>query len=194
VTTRENITAALDVMAAAVKHIHPKPPSGIYALNVAANGDANWLAVEEKPLYEHREMWAEENAAISSNQPEYSYGNGATSYIGLPFDSGWEVIELGINADVFAASAIVTIDLMSYNTPSSDTSNTIDSFTIDSSADGGGTTNNAYKHHLVPTPVPVPAGLVGFLTRSVTGGTVSDVRVWARFRRQVGTYLAPVSP
>jgi len=151
------------------------------------------LTVTKKPLYEYRELWAEENAAISTGQAEYSYGNGAVGYIGIPFDAGWEVTELGFNADVFAAAAVAVIDLMNYNTPSDDTGNIIDSLSITGSSDGGGSTNNAYKHHVVPTPIVVPEGLIGFFTRSVTGGTVSDVRVWARFRRKVGDYIDDIA-
>ena len=149
------------------------------------------LDVVKEPLYETREMWAEENAAISTNQAEWAYGNGAVGFIGLPFDAGWEVTEIGFNADTMAAAAVVTIDVMSYNQPDANT--VIDSLTITGSTDGGGTTNNSFKHFIVPTPVAVPPGLVGFYTRSVTGGTVSDARVWARFRRKVGDYISDIT-
>ena len=149
------------------------------------------MSVTKLPLYETREMWAEENAAISTNQAEWAYGNGAVGFIGLPFDAGWEVTEIGFNADTMDANAVVTIDVMSYNQSNANT--VIDSLTITGSTDGGGATNHSFKHHIVPTPIVVPAGLVGFYTRSVTGGTVSDARVWARFRRKVGDYISDIT-
>ena len=45
------------------------------------------LNVVKEPLYETREMWAEENAAISTNQAEWAYGNGAVGFICLLYTS-----------------------------------------------------------------------------------------------------------
>ena len=150
-------------------YVPAKPAPGLYALNVAANGDGSWTPAVETPLYEYRELWAEENGAIANNSAEWSFGNGATGYIGLPFDAGWEVVELGFNADTYPATGTVTIELSSYNTPSNAAGNAIASLSLANSTDGGGATNNAYKHEVLTTPQSVPVGLVGFLTRTVTG-------------------------
>ena len=149
-------------------------------------------AIVKSPLYEYREIWAEEGGGLNANSAEWSYGNGAVGFMGLPIDDGWEVVELGFNADTYAATSTVTIDLMSYNTPSNAAGNTIASLSLADATDGGGATNNAYKHEVLDTPEPVPGGVIGFLTRSVTG-TISDVRAYARLRRQSGEYVSDVS-
>jgi len=145
-------------------------------------------AVTTAPLYEYRELWAEEAGALGNNTAEWSYGNGATGYMGIPIDAGWEVIELAFNADTYAATATVTIELMSYLTASNSSANTVASLSLTSATDGGGGTNNAWKHEVLSTPISVPAGPVGFLTRSVSG-TISDARVYARMRRKIGDYV-----
>ena len=151
------------------------------------------LNVTTAPYYEYREIWAEENGGMATGQSsEWSYGNGATGYIGIPFDAGWEVFQMYFNADTMAATSIANVDLMSYVTPSNAAANTIIAFTISAADDGGGTTNNAWKVQNY-TPVLVPEGPVGFNTRSSSGGTITDVRVGCRFRRKIGDYVTGVT-
>lgn len=148
------------------------------------------LDITYKPVYEYRDIWAEESGGTNPNNAQWSFGNGATGYIGLPIDAGWEVIQLGFHADTYPSTATIQIDLMSYNTPSLAAANTIASVSLTSATDGGGTINNAYK--LADVSAVVPAGVVGFITRGATGN-ISDARVYARLRRQVGTCVEDVS-
>lgn len=149
------------------------------------------------PLYEYRDIWAEESGATNANSAEWSFGNGATGFIGLPIDSGWEVEAMYFHADTYPATATIQVDLMNYgNTPSNAAANTIASISLANAADGGGGTNNAYKYQIFVAPVPIPvtgsSTVIGFITRGETGN-ISDARVGARLRRQVGTVVTSVS-
>lgn len=154
------------------------------------------LTVARAPLYEYRDLWAEEGGGTDANSAEYSYGNGSTGFIGLPIDGdeGWELVELRLNADTFAANAVLQVDAMAYpsNGPGSSTANTLASILVNGATDGGGEVNNARKVVVLPTPVPVPTCALGFITRTRTGNS-SDVRVFARLRRQTGTYISDVT-
>jgi len=149
------------------------------------------VSVTKAPLYEYREIWAEENAAISSNQAEWSYGNGSTGPVGIPIDAGWECIEMGFNADIYTAAATATVELVVYPTDSISSATTVASISLANSTDGGGATNHAWKHEVLSTPTAIPSGPLGFYTRSVSG-TVSDARIYARMRRQIGEYVTGV--
>lgn len=148
--------------------------------------------VTKLPLYEYRDIWAEESGGLTANSSEWSYGNGATGFMGLPIDDGWEVEAMYFQADTYAATTAIQVDLMSYNTPSNAAANTIASISLANAADGGGTTDNAYKYETQTSPQSVPAGVIGFITRGLTG-TASDGRVGARLRRQVGEYVSDVT-
>lgn len=149
------------------------------------------LVVTKMPLYEYRELWAEEAGAINSNQAEWSYGNGSTGFVGVPIDAGWEAIEMGFSADGYAATATVTVELVVFLTASNNPANTVASLSLADSTDGGGATNHAWKHEVLSVPKAIPAGPLGFYTRSVSG-TISDARVYARMRRQIGEYVTGV--
>lgn len=155
------------------------------------------LVLAKQDLFEYRDIWAEEGGAIASNTSEWSYGNGATGFMGLVVDEGWEVVSMYFQADTYAATATAQVDLMDYgNTPSNAAGNTIASISLNSSTDGGGATNNGYKivsyANSIPVPVTGASTVIGFLTRIVTG-TISDVRVGARLRRKVGEYVSDVT-
>ena len=149
------------------------------------------LTVEKKPLFKTRYIWAEESAVLANNALEWAYGDAGTGVKGLMFDDGWFVTHLGFQADVFAANASVTIELISLNAASNNAANTIASLSLADATDGGGTTNNAYKYIELAQPVAIPAGIVGFVTRTVDGA-VSDARVMADTQKQVGEYVADV--
>lgn len=160
---------------------------------VAEMSDIPSLSVTKQPLYEYKEIWAEESSGTNAGSAEWSFGNGATGFIGLPIDDGWEVFEMGFHADTYPATAQIQIDLMDYgNTPSDAAANTISSLSLSGATDGGGTTNNAYKLESVgPTPIPVTGSttVIGFITRGQSG-SISDARVYARLRRQIGEYVS----
>lgn len=148
--------------------------------------------VTKLPLYEYRDIWAEEGGGLNGNNAEWSYGNGAVGFMGLVIDAGWEAIDMYFQADTYAATASVQVDLMSYITPSNAAGNTIASINLANAADGGGGTDNAYKYDQLATPAAVPAGPIGFITRGLSGN-VSDARVGARLRRQIGEYVSDVT-
>lgn len=156
------------------------------------------LATEVKELYEYRDIWAEESGGLTANSAEWSFGNGATGFMGLPIDSGWQVEAMYFQADTYPATATVTIDLMDYGSsaPGSAAANTLASLTMSSSTDGGGATNNGYKYEVLATPVDIPvvgnSTVIGFITRGLTGA-ISDARIGVRLRRSVGSFLVAAS-
>ena len=156
------------------------------------------LVVTKLPLYETQEVWAEESGGLNANTSEWSYGNGSTGFIGLPVDAGWEITAMAFHADQFVANTNVTIDTMDYSVVASDaTTNTLSSININTSTDGGGITDNTYKWFDLPSPVPIPvngqgAGLVGFITRGLTGAS-TDSRILYRRRRLIGEYVSDVA-
>ena len=162
-------------------------PDGTVVTNLALNAST-------EPLYEHRDIWAEESAGLTANNAEWSFGNGATGVVGLPIGENWEVVEMGFQADVYSAGTSITIDLIDISDGT--TNNTISSMSLTNENDGGGGVNNAFKLQVFDPPVAIPAqngqGCIGFITRGFSG-TASDARVSARMRRQVGTYVSGVS-
>lgn len=154
------------------------------------------LTVTKEPLYEYRDIWAEESGAVNAGTAQWSFGNGATGFMGLPIDAGWEVEAMYFHADTYPATATVQVDLMNYgNSPSNAAANTITSISLSSSTDGGGATNNGYKYEQLATPVLIPvtgtSTVIGFITR-VRTGAISDARVGARLRRQIGEFVSDV--
>lgn len=149
------------------------------------------LTVTKMPLYEYRDIWAEENAALTSNNPEWSFGAGAEGYIGLPIDSGWEVIAMYFHSDTNGANDDLTVNLINIATNPSATAPTIATVTMVNS--GTGQANNAWVFQdMLAAPVAVPANAVlGFRT-GTEAGNISDARVGVRLRRQIGEYVSDV--
>lgn len=157
---------------------------------VAALEGSQVTAVDYKTIYEYRDIWAEESGGATANSAEWSFGNGATGYMGLPIDAGWEIIQMGFHADTYSSTARIQVDAMDYSgsTPGDAAARTIASISLNNAQDGGGDANNAYKVVSV-APTPVPEGVIGFVTRGLAGA-ISDVRVYARLRRRIGTCVA----
>lgn len=163
----------------------------------AGNDSSVSLNVTKSNLYDTRDIWAEESGGANANSAEWSYGNGAVGFMGIPVGTGWEVVSMYFHADTYAATAKIQVDLMNYgNTPSNAAANTICSISLSSSKDGGGATNNAYKIVEFDAPVPVPATggstVLGFITRGLSG-SVSDMRVGVNLRRKTGEYVSDVT-
>jgi hypothetical protein len=152
------------------------------------------LRLTKQPVYEYRDIWAEESGRTNANSAEWSYGNGATGFIGLPVDSGWELTALALHADTFASQAVLSVDAMAYpaSSPGSSAANSLATITINGATDGGGEVNNAFKFLELTSPVAVPVTRFGFITRTRTGNS-SDVRVYARLRRKAGDYVSDVT-
>jgi len=154
------------------------------------------VTVIKLPLYEYRDIWAEEGSTLTANSAEWSFGNGSTGFIGLPIDKGWEVEAMYFHADSFSANAVTVVDLINYgDTPSNAAGNTISSIIIKSATDGGGQVNNGYKYQTFDTPVPIPvtgeSTVIGFITRQYTA-SIGDARVGARLRRKIGEYISDI--
>lgn len=196
--TRSNLGPEFDLGNIQADKIRLKLGSGlVIAPDGTVSSTGGTLTVTKSDLYEYRDIWAEESGGADANNSEWSFGNGAVGFMGLPIEDGWEVISMYYHADTYPATGTIQVDLMNYgNTPSNAAGNTIASISLSSSTDGGGATNNAYKYESYPTPIPVPTTggvtTIGFITRGVTG-TISDQRVGARLRRKVGEYLSDVT-
>lgn len=151
------------------------------------------LSVTKRPLFETMTIWAEESGGADPNSAEWSFGNGATGFIGLPLDEGWELVSLGYHADTYPATASVSVALCDYTTPSSAATNIVATIDLANAADGGGGTNNAFKVLVLPVPIPIAGRpVIGF--RTLTGvGSISDHRISARLRRKVGDYVSEVT-
>lgn len=137
-------------------------------------------------VYEYRDIWAEEGGGLADNASQWSYGNGAGGFIGLPIDAGWEVEALYFHADISGATSDVTVHMVDMRTPSvaAPIITTID--VVDS---GQGVGNNAWQFTTLATPVAVPDGAVlGFRTGDEQGA-YSDARMGARLRRPLGSFL-----
>jgi len=185
-------TAAHELSAQKLENLHGR-------VSVLENAPAGGtLTVTKKDLFEYREIWAEENGTISSGQTEWSYGNGAVGYIGIPHDGkeGWEAFAMYLQADTHAAGASVTVDCRQFSTAGNTTNHDVCSITLTSETDGGGVVNHSHKYEEFSTPhsLPFPTSFapIGFRTRTVSG-TVSDVRVGVRLRRKIGEYVSDVS-
>lgn len=139
------------------------------------------LQVETTPIYEYRDVWAEEGAGLADNSAQWSYGNGATGFIGLPIDDGWEVQAMYFHADTGNAATDLTLELVDFTTPST-AAPVIASLDV-SVAAGDGVVNNVYRYEEFDPRLPVPAGAVlGFRTQE-DGGNAADGRVGARLCR-----------
>lgn len=54
-------------------------------------------------------IWAEENGTLANGSAEWSFGNGATGFIGIPLGIDCELFAISVNADTFGTS--VSIDI-----------------------------------------------------------------------------------
>lgn len=122
--------------------------------------------------YEKIAVWAEESTAISTNQQEWSFGNGATGQIGIPLAEDWEIYAIGVHADV--ATGVATIIVREQNAGVDIPGTSITTIA-----------NQETTISTLTTPIPLSVGnVIGFRTVSVTGGSVSDVRVAVYLRRK----------
>lgn len=150
------------------------------------------LATTTRPLYEYRDIWAEESGGNDDNTSEWSFGNGATGDIGLPIDDDWEVVAMYFQADTGGSPAeSMEVHLVDKQTTVGAGSPVI--ATVNITAAGSGADNNAFIFQDFATPVAVPDGAVLAFRTGNEVGTWSDSRVGARLRRQVGTYVDSVT-
>lgn len=143
-------------------------------------------------VYEHMIVWGEEAGRLRNNSAQYSYGNGATGFMGIPIppNQGWELVGISLHADTYPALATVNIAVHNYAvaTPGS-AAPILGTISLANAADGGGWTNNPFKYvDLSGAPVPLPSPtILGLRTITVTG-VVSDVRVAMYLRRSAGQF------
>ena len=101
---------------------------------------------------------------------------------------------MGFHADTFAATSKIRVAAAAYPmlNPGPTATATYNGYVdLQSATDGGGSVNNAYK--VVPIGAGVmPACIFGFLTLTRTGSS-GDMRVIAKLRKKIGTYVSDVS-
>lgn len=107
-------------------------------------------------------LWAEESAGLANNQTEWSFGNGATGFIGIPMGIDCELFGLSLNADTPGTSVSINIQR--------DGANVV-------------TPNFTTNNQVIPvTNTPYEQGeLLSFQTNTVVG-TWNNVRICAWFR------------
>jgi len=164
---------------------------------VLTAANPNWqteLAAEQsqddsqtiETVYEYKELWAEESGAVSSNNSQYSWGNGDVGTIGAPIDNDWEIIGVWIDADSGGSvGESLSTGIMDFQ----NNSNTVIT-TVDITAAGDGQDNNAFLYvDLTAAPVDVPNGAkVGFRTITEVG-TWAGTRAGVRMRRSIGNFI-----
>lgn len=168
-------------------------PREVYDLAEMSDLQAISLNVTKEPLYEYRDMWAEEGGGVADGSFQYSYGNGATGYIGLPIDEDWELIAFGIQTDIGgSAGEQLVVGLVDIGASPSASAPTIHSSIMNGAGDG--VDDNAWQYEdLSNSPVTVPGNtFLGFRTINEEGA-YSDVRAYARFRRKIGEYVSDVT-
>ena len=142
------------------------------------------------PLYEWRDIWAEESSNLANGSSQWSFANGDTGYIGLPIDSGWEVVSMYFHSDNNGANDDLTVHMVDQSTPAAN-SPIVSTVTVVNS--GQGSANNAYVFEEFATAIAVPDGAVlGFRT-GVESGSFNGARVGARLRRKIGEYVSAVT-
>ena len=123
---------------------------------------SNWTPKSISNEYSVFCIWAEENAALGDGQAEWSFGNGATGFIGIPVGIDCQLFALSLNAD----------------TPGT-------SVSIDIQKNGGVVDTPIFNgNNEVSTLIPIDyvvGDLLSFETNTVTGGW-TDVRVCAWLR------------
>jgi hypothetical protein len=153
--------------------------------NTSSSWNSQYIDIDStgQPIYEKIIIWAEENGAISNNNPEFSFGNGATGNIGIPIVDDWELYALVVNADVNNAGSNVTIDVMDWTTS--------DVLLTQNVPNNNGAVNN-YVGIIKGLNIPVVEGTtLGFRTNTETGA-ISDVRAGAWLRREIGNFITAV--
>jgi len=145
------------------------------------------LTVTKTPHYEYMTIWAEESGALSDNNAQWSFGNGATGNIGIRIDDGWEIVGASLNFDVGGSAAeAMDVDIMDFQAGAAVLAN------VSIAAAGDGQDNNPHEYTAI-TPTAVPNGaVIGFRTGDEVGAW-SDGRVMVRLRRQDGEYVSDVS-
>jgi len=168
-------------------------PSGALPCGVAEaieNKPPGTLNVETAPIYEHMTIWAEEGGALSNNNTQWSYGNGATGNIGIRIDDGWEITAISMHFDTGGSGGEnATISVRDFQGAGAGLVLAQAQIT----AAGDGQDNNSHIYEELATPVAVPNGaVIGFRTEAETGGW-ADGRVSVRLRKQAGTVVTNVT-
>lgn len=137
----------------------------------------NWQQIGfNKIAYEKIVIWAEEAGGISNNNTQWSFGNGAVGFIGIPLPENWEAYAVSFHADNTSNATntlIIAIGDMSAN----------NTFTELLRFTASGADDNMSYTEVLGTPIAIPAGTtLGF--RSITEvGVIADARVAVWLRR-----------
>lgn len=124
---------------------------------------SNWIPKSIDNGFTIFPIWAEENAALAaSGNYEWSFGNGATGFIGIPMGLDCELFALSLNADTFGTSVEIQAEING---------------TVAQSHNF--TANNEVANF---TAIPFTQGdLLSFMTNTSVG-TTTDARICAWFR------------
>lgn len=123
---------------------------------------SNWVPQSIDNGFTIFPIWAEENAGLANGSAEWSFGNGATGFIGIPMGVDCELFAISVNADAPGTSVSIDIqrDGAAVSTPNFTANNQV----------------------IAITAVPFAQGeLLSFQTNTVVG-TWTDVRVCAWMR------------
>lgn len=155
---------------------------------ISSTGGTGTLAVSTLPLYEYREIWAEENGGIDDNAEEWSMGGGDNGRLGIPWGNDWEIIETYLHADANggAGNESLTVNILDIQGAASPVIAVIEII-----GPGQGQNNNAWVLNQVN--ITTPDGFVPAFRTDDEVGTWAGVRVGFRARRQVGTYVSGVA-
>ena len=126
-------------------------------------------------LWSHWSIWAEEGGGLTKGSREWSFGNGAVGFIGLPMKDGVFIEGMGIHCDTYPSQAKITVQCLDFR----DTINApvLCDISLKNSIDGGGVTNNARKVVMFDNAIEITSGsTIGFRTKALVGA-VSDARV-----------------
>lgn len=123
---------------------------------------SNWVPKSIDNGFTIFPIWAEENGNLGNGNTQWSFGNGAAGFIGLPLGIDCELFAISVNADVPGTSVSINIQRAGATVS---------------------TPNFTANNQVIPiTAIPYTQGqLVSFQTNTVVG-TWTDVRVCAWFR------------
>lgn len=140
---------------------------GYVGIQKDPNNTSNWIITQQSadivdPFYTYIDVWAEESAGLTSNNTQWSFGNGATGNIGNVLNEDWELYATSLSCEVFGTS--VSIDVLENGVTVATTNHTNDNVQLSN-----------YQF--------TAGNRIGFRTNTEVGAA-SDCRVVAHLRKE----------